>query len=163
MAALPEPSHVNGPEFDTLPARQSAFGYTQEDLRMIMGPMAETGVEPVGSMGNDTPLAVLSDQCPLLFGYFKQLFAQVSNPPLDAIREELVTSVETFIGAEGNLFEETPEQCHQLKVVEPIPDEPRPGEDTGRKRGPPKGQDTSDPVQTGGRPRRAEAVVGEPL
>ena len=120
MAALPEPSHVNGPEFDTLPARQSAFGYTQEDLRMIMGPMAETGVEPVGSMGNDTPLAVLSDQCPLLFGYFKQLFAQVSNPPLDAIREELVTSVETFIGAEGNLFEETPEQCHQLKVVEPI-------------------------------------------
>ena len=87
---------------------------------MILEPMAVTGAEPVGSMGNDTPLAVLSDQSPLLFSYFKQLFAQVSNPPLDAIREELVTSVETFIGSEGNLFEETPEQCNQLKLNEPV-------------------------------------------
>ncbi|MDE2822056.1 MAG: hypothetical protein OXK79_00950, partial [Chloroflexota bacterium] len=82
--------------------------------------MAETGAEAVGSMGNDTPLAVLSDEAPLLFWYFKQLFAQVSNPPLDAIREELVTSVESFIGCEGNLFDETPEQCRQLKLHRPV-------------------------------------------
>ena len=117
---LPEPAHVNGPSLDTLLERQKAFGYTLEDLRMIMEPMALSGTEPVGSMGNDAPLAVLSDQNPLLFNYFKQLFAQVSNPPLDAIREELVTSVEAFIGPEGNLFDETPEQCHQLKIDEPV-------------------------------------------
>ena len=120
IGELPEPSHVQGPDFDTLLERQNAFGYTQEELRMILEPMAETGAEPIGSMGNDTPLAVLSDQGPLLFNYFKQLFAQVSNPPLDAIREELVTSVETFIGSEGNLFEETPEHCHQLHLKEPV-------------------------------------------
>ncbi len=117
---LPEPPSVNGHELETLVPRQVAFGYTQEDLSMIMEPMASTGAEPVGSMGNDSPLAVLSDRAPLLFNYFKQLFAQVSNPPLDAIREELVTSVETFLGAEGNLFDETPRHCHQLKVDEPI-------------------------------------------
>ena len=120
MDDLPEPSHVDGPDFDTLLPRQKAFGYTQEDLRMIMEPMAVTGAEPVGSMGNDAPLAVLSDQSPLLFGYFKQLFAQVSNPPLDAIREQLVTSLETFIGSEGNLFDETPEHCRQLKLSKPV-------------------------------------------
>ena len=120
MDELPEPQQVNGPDFESLLERQKAFGYTQEELRMILEPMAVTGAEPVGSMGNDTPLAVLSDQSPLLFSYFKQLFAQVSNPPLDAIREELVTSVETFIGSEGNLFEETPEQCNQLKLNEPV-------------------------------------------
>ena len=100
-------------------ARQVAFGYTLEDLRMIMEPMAETGSEPIGSMGNDTPLAVLSEQSPLLFNYFKQLFAQVSNPPLDAIREELVTSLESRVGSEGNLFSETPEQCRILRVKRP--------------------------------------------
>ena len=120
LAALPEPEHVHASDFDTIAERQRAFGYTQEDLRMIMEPMALTGAEPVGSMGNDTPLAVFSDHSPLLFSYFKQLFAQVSNPPLDAIREELVTSVETFLGSEGNLFEETPEQCAQLRVKEPV-------------------------------------------
>ena len=120
MGELPEPSQVHGPDFETLLERQKAFGYTLEDLHMIMEPMAVNGAEPVGSMGNDAPLAVLSDQAPLLFSYFKQLFAQVSNPPLDAIREELVTSVETFIGPEGNLFEETPEQCHQLNLKEPV-------------------------------------------
>ena len=83
---------------DSLLARQVAFGYTLEDLRMIMEPMAENGTEPIGSMGNDTPLAVLSEQSPVLFNYFKQLFAQVSNPPLDAIREELVTSLESRVG-----------------------------------------------------------------
>ena len=120
MDELPKPLKVHEPDFDTLVQRQSAFGYTREELNMILEPMAATGAEPIGSMGNDAPLAVLSDQNPLLFNYFKQLFAQVSNPPLDAIREELVTSVETFIGSEGNLFEETPEHCHQLQVKEPI-------------------------------------------
>ena len=105
---------------DALLARQVAFGYTLEDLRMIMEPMAETGSEPVGSMGNDTPLAVLSDQSPLLFNYFKQLFAQVSNPPLDAIREELVTSLESRAGSESNLFTETPEHCRTLRVKRPV-------------------------------------------
>ena len=82
--------------------------------------MAQVGQEPVGSMGNDVPLAVLSDQNPLLFSYFRQLFAQVSNPPLDAIREELVTSLETFLGAERNVFDETPEHAHLLKLKEPF-------------------------------------------
>ena len=117
---LPQPESVPNPDFSTLPQRQAAFGYSLEDLNMILAPMAESGSEPVGSMGNDTPLAVLSDQAPLLFWYFKQLFAQVSNPPLDAIREELVTSVESFIGSEGNLFQFTPEQCRQLKLYRPL-------------------------------------------
>ena len=105
---------------DILLARQVAFGYTLEDLRMIMEPMAENGTEPIGSMGNDTPLAVLSEQSPVLFNYFKQLFAQVSNPPLDAIREELVTSLESRVGSEGNLFSETPGQCRTLRVKRPV-------------------------------------------
>ena len=117
---LPQPESVPKPDFPTLSQRQAAFGYSLEDLNMILAPMAESGSEPVGSMGNDTPLAVLSDQSPLLFWYFKQLFAQVSNPPLDAIREELVTSVESFVGSEGNLFEFTPEQCRQLKLYRPL-------------------------------------------
>ena len=117
---LPAPSHVHAPNIDTLLERQKAFGYTQEELTMILEPMALTGAEPVGSMGNDAPLAVLSDQNPLLFCYFRQLFAQVSNPPLDAIREELVTSIASFIGSEGNLLDETARQCHQLEIKEPI-------------------------------------------
>jgi len=117
---LPEPTDVHGPDFTTLSQRQAAFGYTLEDVNMVLTPMGENGSEPIGSMGNDAPLAVLSDQTPLLFWYFKQLFAQVSNPPLDAIREELVTSVETFIGSEGNLFDQTPLQSAQLKLKTPI-------------------------------------------
>ena len=120
LDGLPEPSFVHGPDFSTLLPRQVAFGYTLEDLRILMEPMAATGGEPTGSMGNDAPLAVLSDQAPLLFSYFKQLFAQVSNPPLDAIREELVTSLGVTIGSEQNLFEETPEHCHQLRIKEPV-------------------------------------------
>ena len=107
---------------DALPRLQRAFGYSVEELRMLTTPMAESGYEPVGSMGNDAPLAVLSDQNQLLFNYFKQLFAQVTNPPLDAIREELVTSLEGFIGSERNLFEETPEHCRQLMLRSPIID-----------------------------------------
>ena len=117
---LPKPSRVPGPDFDTLPQRQAAFGYTLEDLRVLLEPMAVEGAEPVGSMGNDAPLAVLSDETPLLFSYFKQLFAQVSNPPLDAIREELVTSLDATTGAERNLFDETPEHSRQLRVRRPV-------------------------------------------
>ena len=105
---------------DDLVRQQRAFGYSIEELRMLTAPMAESGYEAVGSMGNDAPLAVLSEQNQLLFNYFKQLFAQVSNPPLDAIREELVTSLEAFIGSEQNLFEETPLHCRQLKLHSPI-------------------------------------------
>ena len=117
---IPEHSNSQHVYLPNIAELQKAFGYTEEDIKIILEPMAADGVEAVGSMGNDTPLAVLSDQSPLLFGYFKQLFAQVSNPPLDGIREELVTSVETFIGSEGNLFEETVDQCNQLKLNEPV-------------------------------------------
>ncbi len=117
---LPAPRDYYHGDPLTLVERQKAFGYTQEDMDILLEPMATSGAEPVGSMGNDAPLAVLSDTNPLLFSYFRQLFAQVSNPPLDAIREELVTSLETFIGAEQNLFEETPAHCRQLKLKEPF-------------------------------------------
>ena len=96
---------VPGPDPETLLHRQMAFGYTLEDLKFILGPMGATGEEAIGSMGTDTPLAVLSDRAQPLFNYFKQLFAQVTNPPLDAIREELVTSVFTGAGGEGNLLD----------------------------------------------------------
>ena len=120
LEQLPEPPGVHATDYESLVQRQQVFGYTLEDLRMIMEPMAATGGEAVGSMGNDAPLAVLSDKPQLVFNYFKQLFAQVTNPPLDAIREELVTSTESFIGSEQNLFDETPAHCHQLKLKEPV-------------------------------------------
>jgi glutamate synthase domain-containing protein 2/glutamate synthase domain-containing protein 1/glutamate synthase domain-containing protein 3 len=120
---LPEaasaPAADGAGQFDPLP-QQQAFGYTIEDLKMILAPMAANAQEAVGSMGTDTPLAVLSDKAPLLFNYFKQLFAQVTNPPIDPIREEMVMSAETTIGSEQNLFEETPEHCRQLKLTSPI-------------------------------------------
>jgi glutamate synthase domain-containing protein 2/glutamate synthase domain-containing protein 1/glutamate synthase domain-containing protein 3 len=100
----------------TLLTRQQAFGYTIEDLRLLMTPMALNGQEAVGSMGTDTPLACLSERPQLLFNYFKQLFAQVTNPPIDPIREELVMSLETTIGSEQNLFQETPLHCRQLQL-----------------------------------------------
>ncbi|MDQ1301331.1 MAG: glutamate synthase large chain, partial [Chloroflexota bacterium] len=100
--------------------RQMAFGYTFEDLNVILGPMARDGVEPIGSMGNDTPLAVLSDRPQLLYLYFKQLFAQVTNPPLDAIREEIVTSKAVALGAEGNLLKPGPQSCRQVILKRPI-------------------------------------------
>ncbi len=107
---------------DSLLTRQQLFGYTLEDLRILMAPMAINGQEAVGSMGNDTPLAVLSDKPQLLFNYFKQLFAQVTNPPIDPIREELVMSLKSTIGPEQNLFDETPEHCHQLELENPVID-----------------------------------------
>ena len=116
----PEPQTPEVLEGQELVRQQRAFGYTTEELRMLTTPMAATAYEAVGSMGNDAPLAVLSEKSQLLFNYFKQLFAQVTNPPLDAIREELVTSVEAFIGSERNLFEETPLHCRQLKIKTPV-------------------------------------------
>jgi glutamate synthase (NADPH/NADH) large chain len=108
------------PEHETVFARQQAFGYTQEDLRFLIAPMAEKGEEPIGSMGTDTALAVLSDKPRLLYEYFKQLFAQVTNPPLDAIREELVTDMGSTIGPERNLLVAEPESCRQIKLKYPI-------------------------------------------
>jgi glutamate synthase (NADPH/NADH) large chain len=117
---LPTPPRWHQTDFHTILERQRAFGYTEEDLRMIMLPMANNGEEPVGSMGTDTPLACLSDKPQALFHYFKQLFAQVTNPPIDPIREELVMSLTSYIGTERNILEETPEHCHTLKLKEPI-------------------------------------------
>lgn len=97
-----------------------AFGYSREDLKMLIKPMAEEGKEPIGSMGNDAPHAVLSQKPQLLFTYFKQLFAQVTNPAIDPIREELVMSIETYIGPEQNLLEETPKHCHKIRIKNPI-------------------------------------------
>jgi len=103
-----------------LAMRQRAFGYTLEDEKLILMPMAETAQEPVGSMGNDAPLAVLSDRPQLLYNYFKQLFAQVTNPPIDPYRENLVMSLMSFVGREGNLLDETPQHCRQLKLSHPV-------------------------------------------
>ena len=114
------PAAAERPDHQTVFRRQQAFGYTQEDLRVLMTPMAQNGEEPMGSMGTDTALAVLSDKPRLLYDYFKQLFAQVTNPPLDAIREELVTSMGASIGPEGNLLEAVPENCRQIKVDFPV-------------------------------------------
>ncbi|HWT25310.1 MAG TPA: glutamate synthase central domain-containing protein, partial [Solirubrobacteraceae bacterium] len=100
--------------------RQLAFGYTQEDLRVLLAPMAAKGEEPIGSMGNDLALAVLSDQAPPLFSYFKQLFAQVTNPPIDPIRESVVMSIRTAVGSESNLLSESPQHAHQLVIPHPI-------------------------------------------
>jgi glutamate synthase (ferredoxin) len=100
--------------------RQTAFGYTFEELRLLLTPMARDGVEAVGAMGADTPLAVLSDRPKLLYDYFKQLFAQVTNPPIDCIREEIITSAETTIGSERNLLDPVPESCHLIELKTPI-------------------------------------------
>ncbi len=105
---------------ETIARRMRAFGYTREELQLIVGPMALNGQEAVGSMGTDTPLAVLSDRPKLLFDYFKQLFAQVTNPPIDPLREGLVMSLMTFTGKERNLLDETPEHSRQLKLPHPI-------------------------------------------
>jgi glutamate synthase (ferredoxin) len=100
--------------------RQMAFGYTFEELRLLLTPMARDGVEAVGAMGTDTPLSVLSDRPKLLYDYFQQLFAQVTNPPIDSIREEIITSAQTTIGSERNLLKPEPESCHLIKLKTPI-------------------------------------------
>jgi Glutamate synthase domain 2 len=117
---LPEPPRQYETDHDTILQRQRAFGYTDEDIRMLLTPMAVKGEEPVGSMGTDTPLACLSDKPQPLFNYFKQLFAQVTNPAIDPIREELVMSLTSYIGTERNILDETPRHCHTLKLPHPI-------------------------------------------
>jgi glutamate synthase (NADPH) large chain len=119
---LPDPEPPDAIDGDDLVRLQRAFGYSDEDVTAIVEPMADAGKEPIGSMGTDTPLAVLSDRAPTLFQYFHQLFAQVTNPPIDPIRESLVMSLETSIGPDGNTFDETPEQCHQVALKGPILD-----------------------------------------
>ncbi len=108
------------PRIEPLRSKQLAFGYSQEDLRLIIAPMATNGEEPVASMGNDAALAALSDRQPPLFSYFKQLFAQVTNPPIDPLREAVVMSLQAGVGAEVNLLDEVPEQAHQLVMDQPI-------------------------------------------
>ena len=117
---MPAPTNVPGFDSDTLLARQHAFGYSNEDIKLLITPMAVTGNEGLGSMGTDTPLACLSDKPQLLYNYFKQLFAQVTNPPLDANFESLVTSLYTYLGREGNLLDETPKHCHLVKLKYPV-------------------------------------------
>src|SRR5438552_3557005 len=115
-----DPGHLPEPTHHTVLQRQQAFGYTFEELRIVMAPMARDGVEAIGSMGTDTPLAVLSDRPQLLFNYFKPLFAQVTNPPVDCIREEIIMATETTIGSERNLLRPTPESCHLIELKSPI-------------------------------------------
>ena len=119
---LPPAGYTPPPARESVRRRQRAFGYTEEDLRILVGPMAAAGAEPIGSMGTDTALAVLSDRSRLLYDYFKQLFAQVTNPPLDAIREELVTDMGSTLGSERNLLQPEPASCRQIKIDYPILD-----------------------------------------
>ncbi len=122
IEAVPAAPYLPEPDHETVLRRQQAFGYTREDVKQLLEPMARAGEEPVGSMGTDTPLAVLSDKPRLLYDYFKQLFAQVTNPPLDAIREELITSMESTVGPERNLLRPEPESCRQISIRYPIVD-----------------------------------------
>ena len=121
LVELPEVEHVVH-SHDSVLRRQQMFGYTHEELKLIVAPMARSGAEPLGSMGTDTPIAVLSERSRLLFDYFQQLFAQVTNPPLDAIREEVVTSVARTIGPEGNVLAPSADSCRQLSMSFPIID-----------------------------------------
>jgi len=117
---LPDAPELPEPDHETVQLRQQAFGYSFEDVRKVMEPMALTGVEPLASMGYDSPLAVLSEKPQRLFNYFKQLFAQVTNPPIDAIREEIVTSTYTTVGPERNLLNPEPESCRHIRLYTPF-------------------------------------------
>jgi glutamate synthase domain-containing protein 2/glutamate synthase domain-containing protein 3 len=117
---LPDPPHVYQPDHETVLQRQQVFGYTKEDLKLILPPMAQNAEEPIGSMGTDAPIAVLSRKARLLFSYFKQNFAQVTNPAIDAIREEMVMSLVTFLGREGNLLDEHPANANVLRLPHPL-------------------------------------------
>ena len=120
LQEVPEAPSPAEPDHETVLKRQLAFGYSREDVEQLVLPMGKEGVEPVGSMGDDTPLAVLSERPQLLYNYFKQLFAQVTNPPIDAIREEIIMAADTTIGPERNLLEPTPLSAHQIKLSTPI-------------------------------------------
>ncbi len=119
---LPDPPYLPAPSHESVTRRQQMFGYTQEDLRLLLAPMATSGEEAIGSMGTDSALAVLSEKPRLLYDYFAQVFAQVTNPPLDAIREELVTTMGSTVGPEGNLLDPRPESCRQIKIAYPVID-----------------------------------------
>ena len=118
---LPSREHIVYPHASVI-RRQKAFGYTEEEIRIIITPMAKNGAEPLGSMGTDTPIAALSEKPRLMFDYFSQLFAQVTNPPLDAIREELVTSLGSAVGPEWNLLDPGPNSCRQVGIAFPVID-----------------------------------------
>ena len=120
LEELPDGAEPPRLDADARERQQRAFGYTFEDLRLILEPMTRNAIEPVGSMGNDAPPAALSDAPKLLYQYFRQLFAQVTNPPIDAIREELVTSAVLTLGAEGNLLQARPESCRQVRLESPV-------------------------------------------
>ena len=120
LSDIPDAPEVPLPDHHTLLQRQIAFGYTNEDERIILAPMARDGVEAVGSMGNDAALAVLSSRPRLLYDYFKQLFAQVTNPPIDCIREEIIIGAETRLGSEGNLLNPQPSACRRVELKWPI-------------------------------------------
>jgi glutamate synthase (ferredoxin) len=120
LTELPPPPRTIEPDHETVLRRQEVFGYTAEDVRMVINSMAVTGTDPVSAMGNDQALAVLSEKPQLLYSYFKQLFAQVTNPPIDAIREEIITATEMAIGPEGNLLEAEPRSAHQLELPSPV-------------------------------------------
>jgi glutamate synthase (ferredoxin) len=120
LANIHEAPEVPGPNHETVLQRQLAFGYTFEDQRKLLLPMAKDGVEAIGSMGTDIPLAVLSNKSKLLYDYFKQLFAQVTNPPIDCIREEIITSSVTTVGPEQNLLQPSPLSCHLIELPSPI-------------------------------------------
>jgi len=120
LEELSDTPHSIEIDHKTVLNRQKAFGYNYENLRMMIAPMAKTGVDPLGAMGTDIPLAILSEKPRLLYDYFKQLFAQVTNPPIDGIREDIVTSAELLIGTEGNLLDPQPKSCRQVKVKNPI-------------------------------------------
>ncbi len=122
LASLPDHPKMKNPDVDnySITARQKAFGYTNEDLTHQIRPMAQNGIELIGSMGNDTPLAVLSNRPRLLYDYFKQLFAQVTNPPIDSIREAIVTSTTVMLGTEGNLLESDEINCRRVRIPHPI-------------------------------------------
>jgi glutamate synthase (ferredoxin) len=121
LANLPDAGDTPHTSHPTpLTTRQRAFGYSFEELRILLKPMAQNGVEAIGAMGTDTPLPVLSDKPRLLYDYFHQLFAQVTNPPIDSIREAIITSAETTIGSERNLLKPEPESCHLVNLKTPI-------------------------------------------
>src|SRR4030095_11598991 len=120
LGKLPDPPHLPEPSHETVLQRQQAFGYTFEDLRLLMVPMARDGVEALGSMGTDTPLAVLSDKPQLLFKYFKQLSAQATSAPIEWIWEEIVMSCVTTIGSEKSFLKAQPESAHLIELKSPI-------------------------------------------
>src|SRR5690606_691961 len=121
LADLPEREHIVHPPA-SITRRQRTFGYTEEEIRILLRPMGQTGAEPLGAMGSDTPIAVLSDRPRLLFDYFTQQFAQVTNPPLDSIREEVVTSLRSSLGPERNLLSWGPEHTRTVAVDFPVID-----------------------------------------